>query len=154
MCARAGAAAGAAQGIQLPMAAHPWPQLCRLHQGPAGSSAANVRLLTVVVAAAVCAAAHGHHPARLGHLVVHLAQRGRLSSQSGKRAAGVSVRSACKRPQTSKKQKHAPSSVRWAQRHKHSSRQRTILLVRVPATIMQSDWRGEGRKMMPKRSKS
>ena len=31
----------------------------------------------MVVAAAVCAAAHGHHPARLGHLVVHLAQRGR-----------------------------------------------------------------------------
>ena len=29
-----------------------------------------------------------------------------------------------------------------------------ILLVSVPATIMQSDWRGLGRKMMPKRSKS
>ena len=32
---------------------------------------------TVVVAAAVGAAAHGHDPARLGHLVVDLSQRGR-----------------------------------------------------------------------------
>lgn len=58
----------------------------------------NAQLLTVVVAAAVCAAAHGHHPARLRHLVVHLAQRGRLSGHSGKRAAGVGVGLACKRP--------------------------------------------------------
>eukprot|EP00200_Dunaliella_tertiolecta_P018709 CAMPEP_0202405494 /NCGR_PEP_ID=MMETSP1128-20130828/7160_1 /ASSEMBLY_ACC=CAM_ASM_000463 /TAXON_ID=3047 /ORGANISM="Dunaliella tertiolecta, Strain CCMP1320" /LENGTH=152 /DNA_ID=CAMNT_0049010181 /DNA_START=454 /DNA_END=909 /DNA_ORIENTATION=- len=29
-----------------------------------------------------------------------------------------------------------------------------ILFVSVPATIIQSDWRGEGRKIMPKRSKS
>ncbi len=32
--------------------------------------------LTVVVAAAVGAGSHGHHPAGLGHLVVHLSQRG------------------------------------------------------------------------------
>lgn len=29
-----------------------------------------------------------------------------------------------------------------------------ILLVRVPATIMTSDWRGLGRKIMPRRSRS
>lgn len=46
-----------------------WHTKVRGGQGLAG-------VLTVVVAAAVGARAHGHHPAGLGHLVIHLSQRG------------------------------------------------------------------------------